>query len=157
MSSQQPIDPDADGFSFVDAEHHILEFWQSQDIFQKSLQATQDNDPYIFYDGPPFATGLPHHGHLVGSILKEIRRGDVLTLHSLRHGAAEAIEIIAHGDKKTSNVIGKTLGELKLPPAANIGAIFRKKKVIIPDKNTEIMALDKLIIFVPKKDQISKD
>ena len=38
MSSQRPIDPDADGFSFVDAEHHILEFWQSQDIFQKSLQ-----------------------------------------------------------------------------------------------------------------------
>ena len=71
MSSQRPIDPDADGFSFVDAEHHILEFWQSQDIFQKSLQATQDNEPYIFYDGPPFATGLPHHGHLVGSILKD--------------------------------------------------------------------------------------
>ena len=71
MSSQRPIDPDADGFSFVDAEHHILEFWQSQDIFQKSLQSTQDNDPYIFYDGPPFATGLPHHGHLVGSILKD--------------------------------------------------------------------------------------
>ena len=42
MSSQRPIDPDADDFSFVDAEHHILEFWKSQDIFQKSLQATQD-------------------------------------------------------------------------------------------------------------------
>jgi len=59
-------------FSFVKAEHQILDFWKKNKIFQKSLDKTKSGAPYIFYDGPPFATGLPHHGHLVGSILKDI-------------------------------------------------------------------------------------
>lgn len=58
-------------FSFVESEHKILAFWRDKQVFQQSLQQTADSAPYIFYDGPPFATGLPHHGHLVGSILKD--------------------------------------------------------------------------------------
>ena len=65
MSRDRSINPDADTFSFVAAEHAVLDFWAKQDVFQKSLAQTRDQDPYIFYDGPPFATGLPHHGHLV--------------------------------------------------------------------------------------------
>ncbi|MDT8397903.1 MAG: isoleucine--tRNA ligase [Pseudomonadales bacterium] len=61
-----------ESFSFVASEHEVLKFWQSADIFQKSLAQTRASKPYIFYDGPPFATGLPHHGHLVGSTLKDI-------------------------------------------------------------------------------------
>ncbi len=64
-------DPTNDDFSFVAAEHEVLKLWKSQDTFQASLAQTEDAEPYIFYDGPPFATGLPHHGHLVGSILKD--------------------------------------------------------------------------------------
>lgn len=64
-------DPTNDNFSFVAAEHEVLKLWQSQDTFRASLAQTEDAEPYIFYDGPPFATGLPHHGHLVGSILKD--------------------------------------------------------------------------------------
>lgn len=60
-----------DSFSFVESEHNIIEFWKENDTFQRSLQQTSNSAPYIFYDGPPFATGLPHHGHLVGSILKD--------------------------------------------------------------------------------------
>ncbi|MBO6657897.1 MAG: isoleucine--tRNA ligase [Pseudomonadales bacterium] len=63
--------PTSEGFSFVDAEHRVLDFWQKEKVFQQSLANTEDGEPYIFYDGPPFATGLPHHGHLVGSILKD--------------------------------------------------------------------------------------
>ncbi len=59
-------------FSFADAEHRVLELWRREDIFRRSLEQTRDCEPYIFYDGPPFATGLPHHGHLVGSILKDV-------------------------------------------------------------------------------------
>ncbi len=61
-----------EAFSFVEAEHQVLNFWKSEQIFQKSLQQTEKGKPYIFYDGPPFATGLPHHGHLVASTLKDI-------------------------------------------------------------------------------------
>ncbi|MBT5702587.1 MAG: class I tRNA ligase family protein, partial [Gammaproteobacteria bacterium] len=63
--------PTGDNFSFIDAEHAVLKFWESSDVFKQSLAQTENGAPYIFYDGPPFATGLPHHGHLVGSILKD--------------------------------------------------------------------------------------
>ena len=63
--------PKDENFSFVEAEHAILEYWKTSGIFKKSLEQSADSKPYIFYDGPPFATGLPHHGHLVGSILKD--------------------------------------------------------------------------------------
>ena len=51
-------------FSFVEMEHDILAFWEEHQVFQKSLDNTREKKPYIFYDGPPFATGLPHHGHI---------------------------------------------------------------------------------------------
>ena len=63
---------DSAQFSFVDMEHDILALWQEIGAFQKSLENTKDKQPYIFYDGPPFATGLPHHGHLVASTIKDI-------------------------------------------------------------------------------------
>ena len=62
----------ADSFSFVEMEHEVLEFWQRHRVFKRSLAATQHKKPYIFYDGPPFATGLPHHGNLLASIIKDI-------------------------------------------------------------------------------------
>ena len=62
----------ADSFSFVKMEHEVLEFWRRHGVFKRSLAATQDKKPYIFYDGPPFATGLPHHGNLLASIIKDI-------------------------------------------------------------------------------------
>ena len=59
-------------FSFVDMEHEILDFWGNTDAFAQSLEKNQHSEPFIFYDGPPFATGLPHHGHLVASTIKDI-------------------------------------------------------------------------------------
>ena len=59
-------------FSFVAMEHDVLALWQRHDVFRRSLAATAHKLPYIFYDGPPFATGLPHHGNLVGSVLKDV-------------------------------------------------------------------------------------
>jgi len=59
-------------FSFVSMEHDILKLWEETGAFQQSLENTKGKSPYIFYDGPPFATGLPHHGHLVASTIKDI-------------------------------------------------------------------------------------
>lgn len=58
--------------SLVEMELEILDFWETKKIFQKSVELNQHKEPYIFYDGPPFATGLPHHGHLVASTIKDI-------------------------------------------------------------------------------------
>ena len=60
---------------FPELEKEILEIWQKQDIFQKSIKDKSGSDKkkeFIFYDGPPFATGLPHYGHLLASIIKDI-------------------------------------------------------------------------------------
>jgi isoleucyl-tRNA synthetase len=69
--TERSTKPGDDNFGFIEAEHDILAFWAKADVFQRTLQQTENSSPYIFYDGPPFATGLPHHGHLVGSILKD--------------------------------------------------------------------------------------
>ncbi len=62
----------SESFSFVQAEHDVLAYWEREKVFEQSLKESSTRPPYIFYDGPPFATGLPHHGHLVGSTLKDI-------------------------------------------------------------------------------------
>jgi trk system potassium uptake protein TrkA len=62
----------------------------------------------------------------IGKLLTRIRRGDVVAVHSLRRGAAEALELIAHGDEKTCKVIGKRVEEIQLPRGAAIGAIVRR-------------------------------
>ena len=53
-------------------ENEIADFWESDKTFEKSLEKTKNGKPYIFYDGPPFATGLPHYGHLLASALKDV-------------------------------------------------------------------------------------
>ncbi len=59
-------------FSFPDMEIQILELWERENTFQRSLEQTRDGAPFLFFDGPPFATGLPHHGNLLGSVIKDI-------------------------------------------------------------------------------------
>ncbi len=67
--SFKPIDPKPD---FPKLEEDVLKFWEDNQIFQKSLEQTQNGKPYTFYDGPPFATGLPHYGHILASTVKDL-------------------------------------------------------------------------------------
>ena len=90
----------------------------------------------------------------IGSLLTHIRRGDVAAVHSLRRGAAEAIEAVAHGDNKTSKVVGRSVDEVKLPPGTTIGAIVRGEKVIIAHHDTVIEAEDHVILFLVDKRHI---
>ena len=53
-------------------EEAILDFWREKDIFKKSVEKEALNGDYVFYDGPPFATGLPHYGHIVASVIKDV-------------------------------------------------------------------------------------
>ncbi len=53
-------------------EECVLEFWKENNIFQKSLEKPSPKENYVFYDGPPFATGLPHYGHILGSVTKDV-------------------------------------------------------------------------------------
>ena len=87
----------------------------------------------------------------IGALLTHVRRGDIVSVHSLRRGAAEAIEVIAHGDKKTSRVIGRKIVDIKLPPTATIGAIVRKEEVIVASKDIVIEAEDHILMLLSDK------
>jgi trk system potassium uptake protein TrkA len=91
----------------------------------------------------------------LSGLLQHVRRGDVVAVHSLRRGAAEAIEAIAHGDAKSSKVVGRMIGELKLPESTRIAALVRGEEVIIAQHDTEILAEDHVILFVGDKKKIS--
>jgi trk system potassium uptake protein TrkA len=90
----------------------------------------------------------------IGSLLTHVRRGDVTVVHSLRRGAAEAIEAVAHGDSNSSKVVGRAIENIKLPQGTNIGAIVRNDEVIIAHHDTVIEAEDHVILFVVDKAQI---
>ncbi|HCT40680.1 MAG TPA: Trk system potassium transporter TrkA [Moraxellaceae bacterium] len=87
----------------------------------------------------------------IGSILTELRQGDVIAVHSLRRGAAEAIEVIAHSDCR---IAGKAIRELKLPGGATIGAIARPNEVIMGHDDVRIEPGDHVIVFVTNKREI---
>lgn len=58
--------------SFPEMEENVLSFWKINQIFEKSVSKEASKGDYVFYDGPPFATGTPHYGHLVGSVMKDV-------------------------------------------------------------------------------------
>jgi len=87
----------------------------------------------------------------IGSLLAHVRRGDVVKVHALRRGAAEAIEAIAHGDRNSSQVVGRKLEDIELPPGTTIGAIVRGDNVIMAHHDTGIEAEDHIIMIVTNK------
>lgn len=90
----------------------------------------------------------------MGALLTHVRRGDIVAVHSLRRGAAEAIEAIAHGDHKTSKVVGRRLDELKLPEGTRLSALVRGDVVIFVHHDTVVEAGDHVIMFVSDKRRI---
>lgn len=92
----------------------------------------------------------------IGSLLAHVRRGDMAVVHSLRRGAAEALEAIAHGDANTSKVVGRRVEQIDLPRGATIGAIVRGDEVLIAHHDTVIESEDHVILFVVNKQMISR-
>ena len=108
---------------------------------------------------------------LLGELLAYVRRGDVQVVHSLRRGVAEAMEIVARGDTRTSRVVGRRVADIKLPKEAHFGLILRglpgpdavheappdedaepvEPEVIVPSAGTVIESGDHVVIFMPRK------
>jgi trk system potassium uptake protein TrkA len=84
----------------------------------------------------------------IGSLLAHVRRGDVVRVHSLRRGAAEALEAVVHGDKASSRVVGKRVEEIPLPEGTSIGAIVRGEDVIMAHHDTVVQSDDHVILFL---------
>lgn len=108
----------------------------------------------------------------IGKLLARVRRGDCVAVHSLRRGAAEALELIAHGDYKSSHVVGRRVEEIELPKGATIGAIVRhdapesaaqdraalkrNSRVLIAHHDTVIEPDDHVIVFVISKGLVTQ-
>jgi trk system potassium uptake protein TrkA len=92
----------------------------------------------------------------IGSLLAHVRRGDVVKVHSLRRGAAEAIEAIAHGTEKESRVVGRKIEDVELPKGTAIVALVRNEKVIIAHHDTVIETDDHVILFMTDRRKIER-
>ena len=86
------------------------------------------------------------------SLLAHVRKGDTERVHSLRRGAAEALEIVVHGDEKSSKVVGRAIEDIKSPPGATLAALVRDGEVVIAHHDTVIESGDHVIVFVVDKE-----
>ena len=90
----------------------------------------------------------------IGSLLAHVRRGDVVRVHSLRRGAAEALEVVVHGDADSSKVIGRRIEDIVLPQGTTLGAVVRGEDVIIAHHDTTVQPDDHLILFLTDRRHI---
>ena len=92
----------------------------------------------------------------IGTLLAHVRRGDVAQVHSLRRGAAAALEAVVHGDPESSRMVGRRIEEIELPREASIAALVRGEEVIMAHHDTAIESGDHVIVFVTNKKMVSK-
>ncbi len=90
----------------------------------------------------------------ISELLVHVRKADIARIHSLRRGAAEAIEAVAHGDARSSQMVGRTLDEIVLPTGTTIGGIVRGEEVLIAHDHLVVQSNDHLIMFVTDKRRI---
>ncbi len=140
-----------------DDEANILSAMLAKDLGARKVMAIINRAAYV---------SLMHAGLIdivispqqttIGSVLARVRRGDMLVVHSLRRGMAEAIELVAHGNKSSSAVVGRTVEQVSLPRDTTISTIVRGEKVIMAHHNTLIESGDHVILFLANKRQISE-
>ena len=138
-----------------DDEANIMSSMLAKSLGARRVITLINNPAYVdLIEGQDIDIAISPQLATLGAILTHIRRGDVVRVHSLRRGAAEAIEAIAHGDHQSSKVIGKSLGELNLPSGTNVGALIRKDKVMIAHDNIVVEPDDHFVLFLVDKTRI---
>ncbi|MBK5517681.1 Trk system potassium transporter TrkA [Pseudomonas sp. TH10] len=148
---------DADIFLALtnDDEANIMSSLLAKRLGAKKVMTIINNPAYVdLIQGGDIDIAISPQLATIGTLLAHVRRGDIVSVHSLRRGAAEAIEAIAHGDEKSSKVIGKAIENIGLPPGTTIGAIIRDEEVIIAHDDTVIEAGDHVILFLVDKKHI---
>jgi len=138
-----------------DDEVNIMSSLLAKRLGAKKVLTLINNAAYVdLVQGGEIDIAISPQQATIGSLLTHVRRGDIVNVHSLRRGAAEAIEAIAHGDKQSSKVVGRTIREIGLPEGTTIGAIVRGKEVIIAHGDVMVESGDHVILFVIDKRRI---
>ena len=138
-----------------DDEANILSAMVARNMGARKVMSLINRPAYVDLVEQGFVDiAISPHNVTIGALLRHVRRGDVLAVHSLRKGSAEALEAIAHGDMETSEVVGRKISDLPLHSTSVIGAIVRGKDVIIAHDELVIEAEDHVIILVVDKNHI---
>jgi len=138
-----------------DDEANIMSCMLAKRLGARKVMALITRTAYVdVIEGSAIDIPISPQQATIGSILTHLRQGDIVNVHSLRRGGAEAIEVIARGDEKTSKVVGRQLKEIKLPQGARIGAIVRDKKVISAKDELVVETDDHVILFIVEKKHI---
>lgn len=148
---------DADIFVALtnDDEANIMSSLLAKRLGARKVMTLINNPAYVdLVQGGEIDIAINPQLATIGSLLTHVRRGDIVSVHSLRRGAAEAIEAIAHGDARSSKVVGRALETIPMPPGTSIGAIIRDQEVIIARADTVIETGDHVILFVVDKKYI---
>ena len=138
-----------------DDEANIMASLLAKRLGARKVLTLINNPDYVdLIQGGDIDVAISPQQTTIGSLLTHVRRGDVVNVHSLRRGAAEAIEAIAHGDHRSSKVVGKRLDEISLPEGTTIGAIVRRNEVLIAHDHLRIQPDDHVILFLVDKTRI---
>ncbi len=149
---------DTDVFCAVtnDDEANIMASMLAKRLGVRKVMTLINNPNYVdLIQGGEIDVAISPQQTTIGSLLTHVRRGDVVNVHALRRGAAEAIEAIAHGDQRSSKVIGKRLDEIPLPDDTTIGAIVRQGEVLIAHDHLRVQSGDHVILFLVNRRNIS--
>ena len=138
-----------------DDEANIMSSMLAKRLGARKVMTLINNPAYVdLVQGGEIDIAISPQQATIGSLLTHVRRGDIVNVHSLRRGAAEALEAIAHGDKHSSKVVGKTIGSIELPQGTTIGAIVRDEEVLIAHDNIVVETGDHVILFLVDKKRI---
>lgn len=138
-----------------DDEANIMSSMLAKRLGARKVMTLINNPAYVdLVQGGEIDIAISPQQATIGSLLTHVRRGDVVNVHSLRRGAAEAIEAIAHGDKRSSKVVGRTIADIDLPEGTTIGAIVRNDEVLIAHDNIVVEPDDHVILFLVDKRRI---
>lgn len=136
-------------------ESNIMMSMLAKRLGAKKVITLITNSAYAELVGQEIDIAISPQQITISSLLTHVRKGDISAVHSLRRGAAEALEMTAHGDPRTSKVVGRRLDELDLPPGATVGAILRGDEVIIAHRHVVVEEDDHVILFLTDPSKIS--
>lgn len=140
-----------------DDEANIMSSLLAKRLGAKKVMTIINNPAYVdLVQGGEIDIAISPQQATIGSLLTHVRRGDVVKVHSLRRGAAEAIEAVAHGDQASSKVVGRTIETIDLPEGTTIGAIVRNDEVLIAHDDIVIESDDHVILFLIDRREIQK-
>ncbi|MEQ7920935.1 Trk system potassium transporter TrkA [Xanthomonas sp. WHRI 1810A] len=138
-----------------DDEANIMSSLLAKRLGAKKVMTIINNPAYVdLVQGGEIDIAVSPQLATIGTLLAHVRRGDIVSVHSLRRGAAEAIEIVAHGDSRSSKVIGRAIRDIELPSGTTIGAITRGEDVLIAHDATVIESGDHVVMFLVDKKYI---